>query len=196
MSLILTPITSIPDINPGDNISKLIFNGLKHQNISLQNNDIIVITQKIISKAEDRFVNLKTVRASKKALELAKLTKKKPELVELIIRESRKIIRINRRTIITEHQLGFISANAGIDHSNVRREEGETKDWFLLLPKDPDYSARKIRTDFSESNNVDIGVIIVDSHGRAWRYGTVGTMIGTAGVPALVDLRGKKDLYG
>ena len=106
------------------------------------------------------------------------------------------MIRISQHTIITEHNLGFICANAGIDHSNVRGKWGKSDDWYLLLPKDPDNSAKQIRSYFNSLENVDIGVMIIDSHGRAWRYGTVGTMIGTAGVPGLVDLRGKKDLYG
>jgi len=196
MALTLTPVTNIPDIKPGDNLPRLINDCIKMQGIALFDNDILVVTQKIVSKAENRLVNLSTITPSGEALEIAKTSRKKPQLIELILRESKKVIRVSKRTIITEHKLGFISANAGIDHSNVRGESGKQDDWYLLLPKDPDNSARKIRIYVNSTEKVDIGVIIIDSHGRAWRYGTVGTMIGTAGVPGLVDLRGKKDLYG
>ncbi len=196
MSLILTPVTDIPDIKPGDHLPQLIFEGLSTQGISLYTNDILVVTQKIVSKAEDRFINLSTVTPSDEALEMAKSSRKRPQLIEIIMRESRKIVRFNKRTIITEHNLGFISANAGIDHSNVRGKSGKQEDWYLLLPKNPDNSAKIIRDYINIKEKVNIGVMIIDSHGRAWRYGTVGTMIGTAGVPALVDLRGKRDLYG
>ena len=196
MALILTPVTNIPDIKPGDHLSSLLIDCLRKQGISLNNNDILVVTQKIVSKAENRFINLSTITSSDEALEIAKTSNKNPQLIELILRESKKVIRVNRRTIITEHKLGFISANAGIDHSNVIGESGEQDDWYLLLPKDPDYSAKQMRLYINSTEDVNIGVMIIDSHGRAWRYGTVGTMIGTAGVPGLVDLRGKKDLYG
>jgi len=196
MALILTPVTNIPEIKPGDYLPSLINDCLKKQGISLFNNDILVVTQKIVSKAEHRLIDLSTITPSDEALEIAKTSKKRPQLIELILRESKKVVRVNRRTIITEHKLGFISANAGIDHSNVRSMSGKQDDWYLLLPKDPDKSAKQIRLYINSSESVDIGVMIIDSHGRAWRYGTVGTMIGTAGVPGLVDLRGKKDLYG
>jgi len=196
MALTITPITNIPDIKPGDNIPQLLIKGLKSQGISLYSNDILVVTQKIVSKAEDRFINLSTIIPSDEALEIAKSSNKKPQLIELILRESKKVIRVNQHAIITEHKLGFISANAGIDHSNVMGKSGKQGDWYLLLPKDPDNSAKLIRDYINSAENVNIGVMIIDSHGRAWRYGTVGTMIGTAFVPALVDLRGKKDLYG
>jgi len=196
MALILTPVTNIPDINPGDHIPQLLIKSLKKQGISLYDNDILVVTQKIVSKAEDRFINLSTITPSDEALEIAKISRKRPQLIELILRESKKVIRVNQRAMITEHKLGFISGNAGIDHSNVKSKSGNRGDWYLLLPKDPDTSANQIRSYINSAEKVNIGVMIIDSHGRAWRYGTVGTMIGTAGVPALVDLRGKKDLYG
>jgi coenzyme F420-0:L-glutamate ligase / coenzyme F420-1:gamma-L-glutamate ligase len=196
MSLILTPIDSIPEIYPGDDITKTILGSLLSQNIELIDNDILVITQKIVSKAENRFVNLSTISPSEKALEIAKVSRKRPELIELILKESRKIIRVVPQTIIVEHKLGFISANAGIDRSNVGKDESEGEDWVLLLPIDPDKSSDEIRKHILREMGINVGVMIIDSHGRPWRYGTVGTMIGTAGVPALVDLRGKKDLYG
>jgi len=196
MTLTLTPVTTIPEVKPGDHLSNLIIEGLEMQGISLNDKDILVVTQKIVSKAEDRFVNISTIIPSDDALEIAKISRKRPQLIELILRESKKVIRVSKRTIITEHKLGFVSANAGIDHSNVNGEWGKKADWYLLLPKNPDFSAREIRSYINSTKTVNIGVLIIDSHGRSWRYGTVGTMIGTAGVPALVDLRGKKDLYG
>jgi len=141
MALTLTPVTNIPDIKPGDHIPQLLTESLRTQGISLYTNDILVVTQKIISKAEDRFINLSTITPSDEALEIAKSSRKRPQLIELIIRESKKVIRVNKRTIITEHKLGFISANAGIDHSNVRGKSGKKEDWYLLLPKNPDNSA-------------------------------------------------------
>lgn len=196
MALIITPIYSIPDVKTGDDIAQILLKNLSYQGISLLERDILVITQKIISKAENRFIDLSTVTPSAEALKIADTSKKSPQMIELILRESRKIIRIAPQTIITEHNLGFICANAGIDHSNVSVNEKKGEFWVLLLPKNPDASANKIRNFIRSKLGVNIGVMIIDSHGRAWRYGTVGTMIGTAGVPALVDLRGKKDLYG
>ncbi len=196
MALTLTQVTNIPDIKPGDHLPQLIIESLKTQGISLCNNDILVVTQKIVSKAEDRFINLSSIIPSDEALEIAKCSKKRPQLIEITLRESKKVIRVNQHVMITEHKLGFICANAGIDHSNVRGKAGKQDDWYLLLPKDPDYSAKQICDYINSAEKVKIGVMIIDSHGRAWRYGTVGTMIGTASVPALVDLRGKKDLYG
>ena len=181
MALTLTPVTNIPDIKPGDHLPQLIIESLGTQGISLYTNDILVVTQKIVSKAEDRFINLSTVTPSDEALEIAKSSRKRPQLIEIILRESKKVIRFNKRTIITEHNLGFISANAGIDHSNVRGKSGKQEDWYLLLPKDPDNSAKIIRNYINFKEKVNIGVMIIDSHGRAWRYGTVGTMIGTSG---------------
>ena len=196
MALTLTPVINIPDIKPGDKLPRLINDCMKMQGIALFDNDILVVTQKIVSKAENRLVNLSTITPSDEALEIARTSRKRPQLIELILRESKKVIRVSKRTIITEHKLGFISANAGIDHSNVRGGSGKQDDWYLLLPKDPDNSAKQIRIYINSTEKVNIGVIIIDSHGRAWRYGTIGTMIGTAGVHGLVDLRGKKDLYG
>ncbi|MDO9546714.1 MAG: coenzyme F420-0:L-glutamate ligase [Pelolinea sp.] len=196
MTLIISPITSIPDVKPGDHVAQLLIRGLTAQHISLIDNDILVVTQKIISKSENRYVDLSTVIPSEKAFEIAITSEKCPELIELILQESKKILRMTPQTIITEHNLGFISANSGIDHSNVGRNEKTGENWVLLLPNDPDASANNIREFVKMELGANIGVMIIDSHGRAWRYGTVGTMIGTAGVPAIVDLRGKKDLYG
>jgi len=196
LTLIINPIREIPLIKPDDNLSQILLDGLKASSIDLQEGDILVVTQKIVSKAEDRLVYLKNVKVSQKAVRIAKKIQKDPRLVELILRESASIIRTKPGTIIVEHKLGFVCANAGIDHSNVSGLYGEEEDWVLLLPENPDKSAKKIRDDIFTMTGKKIGVIIVDSHGRAWRLGTVGVAIGLSGVPGLVDFRGKKDIFG
>jgi coenzyme F420-0:L-glutamate ligase/coenzyme F420-1:gamma-L-glutamate ligase len=194
--LILKQIDGVPLIKSGDDIAKILFETIQIQHINIQNSDILAVTSKIISKAEGRFVNLQEIIPSKKAKSLAKRTDKDPRLAELILSESSDIVRANRRALIVEHKLGFICANAGVDHSNVLGTNGDNADWFLLLPKSPDISAKSISNYFYKKTSKSIGVIIIDSHGRPWRKGTVGVIIGTSKVPALVDLRGKPDLFG
>lgn len=184
----------MPLIEPGNRLGEIIANSLKSNDIRIQDNDILVVTQKIVSKSENRYVNLETLTPSDEALKIAAICEKDARLVEIILRESKEIVRCGKDTLIVEHKLGFICANAGVDHSNVRGDEGGI--WYLLLPKDPDRSAREIREYFKQQEGVDIGVMIIDSHGRAWRQGIVGITIGTAGVPELVDMRGKTDLFG
>ena len=196
MSLTLTPLAGIPLITPGMDIAKIILSGLKKSQIKLQDNDIIAITQKIVSKAEGRLINLVSVTPSEKASLLAKEIEKDPRLVELILRESREVIRTRPGTIIVEHKLGFICANAGIDHSNVSGEGNATDEMVLLLPENPDLSASKIRASLERQTGAKIGVLINDSHGRAWRMGTVGAAIGLSGIPGVLDERGWKDLAG
>jgi len=196
MSLVITPLIHVPLVNPGDNITDLLVNSIKLQNIKILDGDIIVITSKIISKAENRFVNLADVKPSKRAVEISKIHQKDVRLIELILQESREVIRITYNTIIVEHRLGFICANAGIDHSNVSLENRKNGSSYLLLPLDPEGSARRIRNDLKDQFGVNIGVMIIDSQGRPWRQGIIGMMIATAGVPALVDLRGKEDIFG
>jgi len=190
MSLVLTPLKSIPLIRQGDNLADILVNSLQDTGVSLQDGDILVLAQKIISKAEGRMVNLTSVTPSQKALELAKLTEKDPQVIELILGESNEILRTRPGAIIVEHKLGFVCANAGIDQSNVGNEDS-----VLLLPEDPNRSAEQIRQKIEEATSTHIGVLIIDSHGRAWREGTVGIAIGIAGLPGLVDLRGKPDLF-
>ncbi|HMN60075.1 MAG TPA: coenzyme F420-0:L-glutamate ligase, partial [Anaerolinea sp.] len=123
-------------------------------------------------------------------------TEKDARFIELVLRESASVLRMRQGTIIVEHRLGFVCANAGIDHSNVRGEWGNADDWVLLLPENPDQSAERIRQEIREKTGLDVGVMIIDSHGRAWRMGTVGVAIGLSGVPGLVDMRGKPDMFG
>lgn len=195
MTLTLTPLSGIPLIQPGDDLAGIILRSLAAANIELVDGDILVLTQKIVSKAENRLVNLTKVVPSPAAIDLAKEVAKDPRLVELVLQESNLVLRKRPGTIIVEHRLGFVCANAGIDHSNVRGETGEPEDWVLLLPKDADASAQTVRQRLETISGARLGVLIIDSHGRAWRMGTVGTTIGLAGMPGLADLRGKPDLF-
>jgi coenzyme F420-0:L-glutamate ligase/coenzyme F420-1:gamma-L-glutamate ligase len=196
MSLILTPLQQFPNVKSGDSISTLILGNLSQQGIQPIDGDIFVITQKVVSKAEGRLRNLKTVIPSSRALELAQETGKDPRFVELVLQESTTVLRSRENTLIVEHKNGFICANAGIDHSNVKGEYGDDLDWVLLLPEDADRSAAQIRSELESATGARLGVLIIDSHGRAWRNGTVGVTIGISGLPGLVDLRGTSDLFG
>jgi coenzyme F420-0:L-glutamate ligase/coenzyme F420-1:gamma-L-glutamate ligase len=196
MPLTLTPLPKIPLIRPGDDLVEILLNSLQAAHVTLDDGDILVLAQKIVSKAEGRQVNLKTVKPSKEAIELATRSEKDARLVELILRESREVLRVRPGTIIVEHRLGFICANAGVDHSNVQGDEGNPEDWVLLLPKNPDRSALEIRRKIKISTGNRVGVMIIDSHGRAWRLGTIGMTIGLSGLPGLVDRRGWSDLFG
>ena len=195
MSLHLTPISGIPLIHAGDNLAEIIWNALKQTGISLEDGDIVVIAQKVVSKAEGRIVRLSTVVPRPTALDLAASTGKDPRVVELILQESKEILRSRIGAIIVEHRLGFVCANAGIDHSNVADEEGNNEEVVLLLPVNPDASANQLRSCLETLSGAKIGVLIIDSHGRAWRLGTVGVAIGISGLPGLVDLRGQPDLF-
>ncbi|WKZ49024.1 MAG: coenzyme F420-0:L-glutamate ligase [Anaerolineales bacterium] len=202
MPLTLTPLTGIPLIRHGDNLADIVLNSLDENKITLQDDDIFVFAQKVVSKAEGRTVNLSTVQPSQRAIELGKQTEKDPRLVELILQEGNEVLRTRVGAIIVEHKLGFVCANAGIDHSNVNSPllsgEGSgvrSEDWVLLLPVDPDRSAEKMRSEIQTKSGKRVGILIIDSHGRAWRNGTVGVAIGVAGIPALEDLRGREDLF-
>ncbi|MEI7987766.1 MAG: coenzyme F420-0:L-glutamate ligase [Chloroflexota bacterium] len=188
--LVLSPLEGIPLIQAGDDLVGFILQASKRQSIPLQNNDIFVITQKIISKAEGRIVDLKTVEPSAYALDLAGETHKDPRLVELILRESNAVIRVGHDVIVVEHKLGFVCANAGVDQSNI-----EPPERALLLPEDPDESARRIRQQLEVETGMHLGVLIIDSHGRSWRVGVIGVSVGLSGMPGVVDLRGKSDLF-
>lgn len=195
MTLTLTALKQIPLVKPGDDLTAIFLSALQAEEIALQDGDVLVLAQKIVSKAEGRLVNLTEVTPGERALEYAEITEKDPRLLELILSESQSVLRTRQNLIIVEHKLGFISANAGIDHSNVSGPWGDPEDWVLLLPKDPDHSAGVIRQTLEDACGCRIGVLIIDSHGRAWRLGTVGVTIGLSGLPGLVDLRGEPDLF-
>jgi coenzyme F420-0:L-glutamate ligase/coenzyme F420-1:gamma-L-glutamate ligase len=195
MSLTLSPLQGIPLIFPGDDLTGIILESLTNSGITLRNGDILVLAQKIVSKAEGRLVNLTTVKPSQRALELSVVTDKDPRILELILQESKEILRTRPGLIIVEHKLGFVCANAGIDHSNVKGSWGVHEDWYLLLPENPSASAGRLRERLGEITGVNLGVMVIDSHGRAWRMGTTGVCIGLSGLPGVVDLRGVADLF-
>lgn len=198
MMLNLRPLPNIPLIQPGDDLSEIVLSALDREQIDLLDGDILVLAQKIVSKAEGRMVNLAQVKPSAEAVELASRAEKDARLVELILQESACVLRTRPGSIIVEHRLGFVCASAGIDHSNVQPpgdSGAEAEQWVLLLPDDPDASARELKDRLEAARGVRLGVQIIDSHGRAWRLGTVGITIGLAGLPGLVDLRGAPDLF-
>ena len=191
----LIALNDLPLVKRGDSISELIIDNAHKHNIKIINKDIFIVTQKIISKSEGRLIDLRHVNPSTEAQRIATITDKNPQLVQLILDESEEILRMRKGLIIVRHKLGFVCANAGIDHSNTIQGDKECN-FVLLLPEDPDKSAQKIRDGIEKTIHKQVGVLIIDSHGRAWRNGTIGTTIGAAGVPGIVDLRGKQDLFG
>lgn len=190
----LHALSGLPLVQPGDDLAALLHDAISRDGLlPLQDGDVLVLAQKIVSKSEGRLVRLDSVTPSPKALLLAGETGKDPRLVELVLRESNEVVRRRRDVVVVEHRTGFVMANAGIDMSNVSQDDGETA---LLLPENPDASCERLRRALKERTGVNLGIVINDSHGRAWRNGTVGVAIGAAGLPALQDLRGKPDLFG
>lgn len=192
--LTLVALPGIPEVARGADLAGLLLAAVKRAGRMLESGDVIVIAQKIVSKAEGRSVRLAGVTPSARALELAGVVGKDPRLVELMLCESREVMRARPGVLIVEHRLGFVLASAGIDQSNVAAPHGE--EIVLLLPENPDASARRIQEDLRAACGIAVGVIINDSFGRAWRNGVTGVAIGVAGVPALVDLRGHPDREG
>ena len=189
----LTALAGFPEVAAGDPLPQLVLNALRHSDKTLAPGDVLVVAQKIISKAEGRRVRLADVQPSERARALAAQAQKDPRLMELILREAREVLRIKPGVVIVEHRLGFVMANTGIDQSNLAPGETESA---LLLPQDPDASAADLRAALVAACGVDIGVIVNDSFGRAWRHGVTGVAIGVAGVPALIDMRGRTDRAG
>ena len=189
-------LTDFPEVSNGDSIEEFIIKMISKIDISVDDGDIFIIAQKIVSKAEGRLRDLKLVQPSIEAKRLSEITGKDERIVELILNESNSVLRAVKNVIIVEHRLGFICANAGIDHSNISINERKTSDFVLLLPENPDKSSNKIRLSLQNKYKKKIGVLIIDSHGRAWRNGTTGFTIGLSGVPGLVDMRGMKDRAG
>lgn len=191
-TLTAVALPGIPLVQPGDNLVQLILDGMARAGYQLENGDTLVVTSKIVSKAEGRLINLNTVIPSGRATALAAKTHKDPRIVELVLNESRSISRQAPHVLVVTHRLGFTSANAGIDQSNVERGDEQV----LLLPRDPDASARQMRDGLRQATGADVGVVISDSHGRPFRMGNIGVAIGVAGMPAVLDLRGREDLFG
>jgi coenzyme F420-0:L-glutamate ligase / coenzyme F420-1:gamma-L-glutamate ligase len=188
--LTLKPLEGFPLVKTGDDLAELTLASVRMSGATLRDNDIFVFAQKVISKAEGRSIDLADIVPSEKAIELATMVEKDPRLVELILKESNEVVRARPGVIIVEHRLGIVLANAGIDRSNV------AEDRALLLPRDPDRSALELRRNLQNLAGVKLGVMIIDSIGRAWRNGTIGTVIGSSGIPTLLDLRGRPDLFG
>ncbi|MCB0227227.1 MAG: coenzyme F420-0:L-glutamate ligase [Anaerolineae bacterium] len=188
----IIPLLNIPLVQPGNDLADLILTATAEIDLTLTDQDIIVVAQKIVSKAEGQFVPLAEVTPSARALELAEITGKPAQLIEVILWDTAEVIRAVPQLLIVEHKLGFISANAGIDHSNVSAEP----DVLLRLPADPDASARTLRQQIAARSGAKPPVLIIDSHGRPWRFGTVGVTIGLSGLAPVQDLRGTPDLFG
>lgn len=193
--LTLSTIDGIPLVRPGDDLASLLLDALSSSGDSLEDGDILVIAQKIFSKAQGRYVSIADVTASTEAEKLAIEVDKDPRIVELILSESSEVVRHRPGVLIVAHKLGFVMANAGIDASNVA-EGGEDDDRVLLLPVDPDGDCAKLRAEIKDRAGAEVVVIMNDSVGRAWRSGTTGIAIGVAGMPAILDLRGDDDLFG
>jgi coenzyme F420-0:L-glutamate ligase/coenzyme F420-1:gamma-L-glutamate ligase len=196
--LSLRALDGVPLIHAGDDLAAIALTALNDCGIRLQDRDVVVMAQKIVSKAEGRAVALATISPSPQAVSLAAASGKDPRIVELILAESDEVLRVRPGVIIVAHRLGFVAANAGIDQSNVdgNGPDGGADEHVLLLPVDPDGSCRRIRESLRRRTGIDVAVMIIDSIGRAWRNGTVGAALGVSGMPALLDLRTKPDLFG
>lgn len=193
-SITYTALPGIPLVEPGDDLAATIMDALGRIGEQLIDGDIIVIAQKIVSKAEGRYQSLHEIEPTPEALELAKQTGKDPRHVQIVLRESNEILRQRQNVLIVEHRLGYVMANAGIDESNIEHEF--SGDRVLLLPLDPDGTAGALKQAFDNAYQKSIGVIITDSFGRPWRLGVVGIALGSAGLPSIVNLIGTPDMFG
>jgi coenzyme F420-0:L-glutamate ligase / coenzyme F420-1:gamma-L-glutamate ligase len=188
-----TALSGIPLIEPGDDLCSIIADAIDAAGIVPEPGDTLVIAQKIVSKAEGRYVDLAEIKPTARALEIAAKARKDPRLVEVILAESTEVLRQHKDILIVAHRLGFVMANAGVDQSNIAPDSG---DRVLLLPKDPDASCAKLKAAFDRTFGANVAVVINDSFGRAWRNGVVGIALGAAGLPALRSLIGAPDLFG
>ena len=190
--LTVIPLGGVPLVQPGDDLATIVLDAIAGNDLALEDGDTIVVTGKIVSKAEDCLVDLKTMEPSERAHRLATITEKDPRLVELVLQECSDVIRAKPGVLLTRHRRGWISAMAGIDRSNVDGDEEHA----LVLPPDPDASAARLRGALRERAGVDTAIVISDSHGRPFRLGNVGVAIGTAGITAVRELEGTPDLFG
>ena len=191
----LQAIPELPSFGPGDKLAPVIIDGISVAGIEVLDGDILVIAQKIVSKSEDRYVDLNSITPSTQARNLAKSVGKDPRLVEVILSESSEVVRHGHQVLIVAHHLGYVMANAGVDASNLTPNSGKAER-VLLLPLDANSTSARLREQFEKRFNRRIGVIISDSVGRAWRNGSIGMALGVAGPPALWDRVGEMDLYG
>lgn len=192
--LTLTALPNIPLVMRGDDLAALILRGMSDAQLELQDGDVLVLAQKIVSKSEGRMVRLCDVTPSPRAFELAAQSGKDARFCEVVLWDTREVVRVRDGLIIVETNDGWVCANAGIDRSNVAPHDDN--EWVLRLPADADRSARELRERLRVLTGRQVGIVINDSHGRAWRNGAIGVAIGVAGVPAIEDLRGKPDLFG
>ena len=190
----LFAIPNFPMVRDGDILPDLIADGLSRAGLTLRDRDVVVLAQKIVSKAEGRSVDLATVVPTPEAMALAEEVGKDPRIVQVVLSDSVKVVRSRPNLMIMQHRLGFVMANAGVDQSNVAPTDGVQR--ALLLPLDPDGSAEAIRAALADRFGAKLGVVISDSFGRPWRRGTAGVAIGCAGLPSFIDLRGQPDLFG
>jgi coenzyme F420-0:L-glutamate ligase / coenzyme F420-1:gamma-L-glutamate ligase len=187
-------LRGVPMVQASDDLAAITLAAYNDTGIAPEDGDVLVLAQKIVSKAEGRMVDVATVEPSAQAVALAAEVEKDPRLVEVILSESRRIVRHRPNLMIAEHRRGWVMANAGIDHSNVA--PGDGRELVLLLPLDPDASAEALRRDLAGRTGKRLAVIISDSFGRPFRRGTVGIALGAAGLPAVIDWRGQPDLFG
>jgi coenzyme F420-0:L-glutamate ligase / coenzyme F420-1:gamma-L-glutamate ligase len=192
-SLCFTALAGLPEVQPGDDLAALLANALQREDLTPADNDVLVVCQKIVSKAEGRYVRLAGIEPSARARELATQCGKDARLVELVLHESSDIVRVAPNVLIARHRRGWVVANAGIDQSNLPNADGERA---LLLPADPDASAALLRERLQRQFGARIAVLICDSFGRPWRLGVCGVCIGCSGLAALHDLRGEADRGG
>jgi coenzyme F420-0:L-glutamate ligase / coenzyme F420-1:gamma-L-glutamate ligase len=190
-TLTLTALRDIGEIEPGADLAGILGEALCKLSAPLVRSDVLVVAQKVVSKAEGRYVRLDSVTVSARAAELAALTRKDARVIELVLQESVEVLRAKPDVLIVRHRLGYVMANAGIDRSNVG-----SSDRVLLLPSDPDASAEALRNSIAQRYGLEIGIVICDSFGRPWRRGVTNVALGAAGVPALLDRRGEADRDG
>jgi len=184
------PVSGIPEVGAGSDIAKLILSALRRNKFKLRNRDVVVVKQKVVSKAEGRLVALDSVKPSARALQLANQQGKDPRLVELILQESVRLVRVGHGVIITQTKHGFVCANSGVDRSNVR------KGHVALLPRDPDLSASRIRKRLQSATGKALAVLVTDTFGRPWRKGQTDVAIGCSGIAPLISYAGRSDRFG
>lgn len=189
-----TAVPGIPDVVPGMNLAAVLAEALGNANLPLLPRDVLIVAQKIVSKAEGRYVDLADVQVSARAQEIARQCGKDPRIVEVVLAESTAVVRVAPNVLIVRHRLGYVMANAGVDRSNIGGDAHRER--VLLLPRDPDGTAEQLRAALSARFNVPLAVVISDSFGRPWRNGVVNVALGAAGLPALIDRRGEQDRYG
>jgi coenzyme F420-0:L-glutamate ligase/coenzyme F420-1:gamma-L-glutamate ligase len=192
--VVLTGVPGVPLVEPGDDLARLLVEALRRAAIGMEDGDILVVAQKVVSKSEGRYVDLASVVPSPRALELAAAVGKDPRFVEVVLSESSEVVRYRRDVLIVAHRRGYVMANAGIDQSNIAHPDGRER--VLLLPRDPDGAARDLKAALDGAFNADVGVVINDSFGRPWRNGVASVALGAAGIPSLVSEIGKPDLFG